>query len=201
MFIDRYRLASGVPFPFSSLLLYILLPHVGSQIGYTLLLPSFIAMNSEISHIHVAKLQFKTFSVGRGITSPATSLLVVTKAGSGCCKLPLKDIKEEEEEEVYEVIQEGNASLAAANEISLDVVVASVLSELHFVFLSKEEQGPALKGFLSGEEVFALLPTGFGKHFVKNRSTLQLRKRTIGSLVLCFYPAQLAGKKNLIGPP
>lgn len=78
-------------------------------------------MNSEIQHIHVAKLQLKTFSVGRGITLPANSLLVVTKAGSGCCKLPLRDTKEEEEDEE---VQEGNASLAAGSEIRLDVVVA-----------------------------------------------------------------------------
>lgn len=55
--------------------------------------------------------------------------------------------------------------MAAAKEVSRDAATASVISELESVSSLKEKQRTALKGFLYGKHVFALLPTGFTKEF------------------------------------
>lgn len=58
------------------------------------------------------------------------------------------------------------ASLAAVEEISVDAVVAAVLSELNGNFHFKEEQRVPLKAFLVGKDVSTLFPAGFGKSLV-----------------------------------
>lgn len=51
---------------------------------------------------------------------------------------------------------------------------AAVLTELDVIFPTKEEQRTALKAFLGGQDVPALLRTGVGKSLAKHSSTLQL---------------------------
>lgn len=48
-------------------------------------------------------------------------------------------------------------------EVSIDVVIASVLFESGNISLFRDEQTTALKAFHSGKDVFALILTGFGK--------------------------------------
>lgn len=48
-------------------------------------------------------------------------------------------------------------------EVSIDVVIASVLFEPGNIYLLKDEKTTALKAFHSGKDVFALISTGFGK--------------------------------------
>lgn len=50
----------------------------------------------------------------------------------------------------------------------MDAAVVTVLSELDGMFAFKEEQRVAPRLF---GEIFALLPTGFGKRFVKHCGT------------------------------
>ena len=52
---------------------------------------------------------------------------------------------------------------ASADETSVSVAIEQVLSELQSISSLKEEQNTALEAFLRGKDVFALLPTGFGK--------------------------------------
>lgn len=49
----------------------------------------------------------------------------MTKPRSSCCRIPLKDTKEDKE-----VIEEATASLADAKDISMGVAVAAGLPEL-----------------------------------------------------------------------
>lgn len=60
-----------------------------------------------------------------------------------CCEKTLIT-KEEDSEE----IEAATASLASAKDISMDVAVAAVLSELDDIFAFNEEQRSALKAFL-----------------------------------------------------
>lgn len=53
---------------------------------------------SDISHIHLGELPSKVFSVGLLTTQPISALLVTTKVGNDCCKLPVITIEEETEE-------------------------------------------------------------------------------------------------------
>ena len=53
----------------------------------------------------------------------------------------------------------------ATEEVSV-TAIASVISELESISSLKEEQRTALKAFLDEKDVFALLPTGFGKSLI-----------------------------------
>lgn len=66
-----------------------------------------------------------SLSVFRGITLQSTSFYLWWKQDSTAASCPLKAPQEEEEE-----IQEVAVSLAAAEEISMNAAVATVLSEL-----------------------------------------------------------------------
>ena len=48
----------------------------------------------------------------------------------------------------------------------MDAAIADVLNELEHISCLKEEQTVALKAFLQKKDVFALLPTGFGKSLI-----------------------------------
>lgn len=50
----------------------------------------------------------------------------------------------------------------AAKEIGTDAAMAAPLTELDHIFTLKEQMR-ALKAFLCGQNIFDLLPTGFGK--------------------------------------
>ena len=54
----------------------------------------------------------------------------------------------------------------AASMDEMSVAIAQVLSELESIHSLKEEQKTALEAFLGGKDVFALLPTGFGKSLI-----------------------------------
>ncbi len=57
-------------------------------------------------------------------------------------------------------------TMAATDVVSIDATIASVLSELESISSLKEEQTTTLKAFLDGEEVFALLPSDFGRSLI-----------------------------------
>lgn len=82
--------------------------------------------------------------------------------------MPLKTAEEDEREE------EATASVVSAKKTSTGAAVAAVLTELDVIFPIKEEQRTALKAFLTrcGQDVPALLWTGFGKSLVKHSSAL-----------------------------
>lgn len=77
----------------------------------------------KILHIHLGKLLSKGFAVGLSGEGPFGFLL--TKTGHNCSKQPLKATEEDKEK-----IQEVKVGLANAEEISMIVEVAAVLSEL-----------------------------------------------------------------------
>lgn len=54
------------------------------------------------------------------------------------------------------------ASLAAANEISMNAALEAVLSELDDIFALKDRERRALEAFLGGKEVLDVSLTGFG---------------------------------------
>lgn len=72
----------------------------------------------------------------------------MTKADSSCSKVPLKALEE--------------SVCNHSRKIPKEASVAEVLSDLGDIFKLKE-QSTALKAFISGKDVFALLPPGFGK--------------------------------------
>lgn len=53
---------------------------------------------SEISNIQPSELEPQPFLVGFSISETLSILLVVTKAGSACCKLQVKTTEEDTEE-------------------------------------------------------------------------------------------------------
>ena len=55
-------------------------------------------------------------------------------------------------------------------------VLTKVISELDFITEVKQEQEYALSEFLSGKDVFAVLPTGFGKSLIYQLAPLVLKK-------------------------
>ena len=58
-------------------------------------------------------------------------------------------------------------TIASPEEVSVDTVTASVLSELESISASEEEQRMVLKTFLHGKDVFTLLPTGVWADWLK----------------------------------
>lgn len=71
-------------------------------------------------------------------------------------------------EEDVEGMQEVTSSLAAAEEITVDVAVAAILSRFGGIFTIKGEETTALKAFISERGVFSLILTDFGNRFVKH---------------------------------
>lgn len=56
--------------------------------------------------------------------------------------------------------------MAADTALPFDAALENVLSNLERKFILKEEQRLALKDFIAKKDVFALLPTGFGKSLI-----------------------------------
>ena len=54
--------------------------------------------------------------------------------------------------------------MAAVGE--LRCAIKSVLEDIDSAFILKEEQRNAIKAFVNRKDVFAVLPTGFGKSFI-----------------------------------
>lgn len=83
-----------------------------------------------IFHNHLAKLQSKATSVGLSTRQLISVRLVVAKAGSDRCKLPLGNAESDKEEE-----REATARLAATSPISKDAAVAAVF---HYFMMFSE---------------------------------------------------------------
>lgn len=77
------------------------------------------------------------------------------------------------------------ALIAASKETHVDAAAAAVLSELDGVFSLNERQRMAQKDFLSGYDVFALLPSGFGSG-LGHHSTQLATEQCCGSSVAPF---------------
>ena len=60
------------------------------------------------------------------------------------------------------MIQTTIAACIEEASINIDDAISSVLSNLANILSLKEHQRTALKAFVGGNDVFALLPTGFG---------------------------------------
>lgn len=75
-----------------------------------------------------------------------------------------KTTKEDKKEEV-------SLTQASAKQISMDVAVGAVLSELVGVFTFKQEQRAALKALLGEKDVFTVVLTGFSESEVKHCDT------------------------------
>ena len=57
--------------------------------------------------------------------------------------------------------------MAAAGELRcVDSAIKSVLEDIDSAFILKEEQRNAIKAFVDRKDVFAVLPTGFGKSLI-----------------------------------
>ncbi|MGL5156719.1 MAG: hypothetical protein ACRC9H_17650 [Aeromonas veronii] len=55
-------------------------------------------------------------------------------------------------------------TMTAAGEVRcLDSAITSVIKEIDSALILKDEQRTAIKAFVDGKDVFAVLPTGFGK--------------------------------------
>ena len=63
-------------------------------------------------------------------------------------------------------------TMVAPEEVSVDTVVASVISELERISSLKEEQRTTLKAFINGKDVFALLLASFCKSFFSKMTQL-----------------------------
>lgn len=68
-------------------------------------------------------------------------------------------------EEDSKDIEEATASLAPAEDVSVDVAVAAVLSELDDIFTFNEEQRSALKAFLGLTAYFRFTPNRLWQKF------------------------------------
>lgn len=62
-------------------------------------------------------------------------------------------------------------TLASAEQNSVDVAVAAVLSELVGVFTFKREQRVKLKALLGEKNVFTVVLTGFSRNLIQHCST------------------------------
>ena len=60
--------------------------------------------------------------------------------------------------------------------INIDASISSVLSNLPNIVSLKEHQRPALKAFVGGNDVFALVPTGFGKSLIYQMAPLVVKE-------------------------
>lgn len=79
-----------------------------------------------------------------------------------CRKLPLKTTEEDAHE-----VKEATASLGAVRQISVDEAIKAFLA-------IKKEQRTGLEAFLTGKDVFTLLPFDFGKSLIKYCGTSKL---------------------------
>ena len=58
----------------------------------------------------------------------------------------------------------------------IDSAISAVLAETQTISSLKDEQRTILKDFLAGKDVFALLPTGFGKSLIYQLAPLVAKK-------------------------
>lgn len=57
--------------------------------------------------------------------------------------------------------------MTAAGEVRcLDSAITSAIKEIDSALILKDEQRTAIKAFVDGKDVFAVLPTGFGKSLI-----------------------------------
>ena len=58
----------------------------------------------------------------------------------------------------------------------MDAAITTVLNELETISFLKDEQSVALKAFVGNNDVFAVLPTGFGKSLIYQLAPLVGKK-------------------------
>ncbi|ROK23451.1 ATP-dependent DNA helicase Q-like 3 [Anabarilius grahami] len=58
----------------------------------------------------------------------------------------------------------------------VDSAIASVIEDIDSAFILKEEQRTAIKAFVDGKDVFAVLPTGFGKSLIYRLAPMVAKK-------------------------
>ena len=66
--------------------------------------------------------------------------------------------------------------MATAGELRCyDSAIETVLEDINSAFILKEEQRNAIKAFVNGKYVFAVLPTGFGKSLIYRVNPIERR--------------------------
>ncbi|ROL28095.1 ATP-dependent DNA helicase Q-like 3 [Anabarilius grahami] len=58
----------------------------------------------------------------------------------------------------------------------VDSAIASVIEDIDSALILKEEQRTAIKAFVDGKDVFAVLPTGFGKSLIYQLAPMVAKK-------------------------
>ena len=81
---------------------------------------------------------------------------------------------------------------------NMDAALSSVLSDLENISSLKEEQTVALKAFLSKKDVFAVLPTGFGKSVAAPVFYVAISAALIGWILTNRSKNPITGKSNPI---
>ena len=67
--------------------------------------------------------------------------------------------------------------MTAAGELRcLDSAITSVIKEIDSAFILKDEQRTAIKAFVDRKDVFAVLPTGFGKSLIYQLTPMVAKK-------------------------
>ena len=67
--------------------------------------------------------------------------------------------------------------MAAAGELRcVDSAIASVIEDIDTTFILKEEQRTAIKAFVDRKDVFAVLPTAFGKSLIYQLAPMVAKK-------------------------
>ena len=77
--------------------------------------------------------------------------------------------------------------MPAAGELRcVDAAIESVLEDIDSTFILKEEQRNAIKAFVDRKDVFAVLPTGFGKSLIYQLAPMVTKKMGHGNIA--FQP-------------
>lgn len=74
------------------------------------------------------------------------------------------------------MIQTTMAARSEESCVDIDSAISTVLSNLSHIHSLKDEQRTVLKAFIGGKDVFALLPTGFGKSLIYQMAPLVVKE-------------------------
>ena len=61
----------------------------------------------------------------------------------------------------------------------VDSAIASVIEDIDRALILKKEQRTAIKAFVDGKDVFAVLPTGFGKSLIYQLAPMVAKKSSV----------------------
>ena len=74
--------------------------------------------------------------------------------------------------------------MTAAGEVRcLDSAITSVIKDIDSALILKDEQRTAIKAFVDGKDVFAVLPTGFGKSLIYQAGSDVFQANVMGIVV------------------